>query len=131
MFHVNSLISLEKFQTLCQLQNGIQTAMLDAKANLTYRIDDGLAQLDAFEDEVAGMTFKDDGPNSRAAMIAMLEADRFALGALRKTIDVLDQVQCALLLEKVEKVYARAAQSTAADLYRISQEVYGEGHPKR
>lgn len=127
MVHRNTLLSLEQFLTLCQLQHGIVLAKLDARAGITFSIDSRLQEIDDFEDEVAEMKFKNDGPKSRAAMIATLEADRFALGALRQSINDFDQAECRLLLEKVEEVYARAAQTNAADLYQISQEVYGQG----
>jgi hypothetical protein len=51
---------------------------------------------------------------------------RSALVALRKTIDALDQVQCMALLWNIDEVYTRAAQSTTADLYQISKEVYDQ-----
>ena len=38
MVHRNTLVSLETFQTLCQLQHAIVLAKLDAKAGMNYRI---------------------------------------------------------------------------------------------
>jgi hypothetical protein len=40
-----------------------------------------------FERESAGMIFRDDGPESRSEMVAILARDRSALVALRETIN--------------------------------------------
>ena len=120
-----SMISLEQFQLLCMLKDGIDTEqVLDAKFDLGYAVDYRLKELAEFAREADEMRFENDSPESRSDMSANLEIERSALVALRQTIDGLDHVQCIALLEKIEEVYGRALELPSPNMYEIVRDVY-------
>ena len=98
-------INLDEFRTLCQLLDGIHTLEnLSGKALFTSTIETALAEQRDFCNEIVGVKFADDTPESRAAFMANLDFERQHLEELLTTVCMLSEVQAMALLERVEEV---------------------------
>jgi hypothetical protein len=99
------MIGLDHFRTLCQLLDGVHTLdNLSGKALFTSAIEIALTEQCDFREEIVGVKFAGDTPESRAAFMAKLDVERQHLEGLIAIVLMLTETQAMALLERVEDV---------------------------
>jgi hypothetical protein len=100
-----TMIGFHHFRTLCQLSDGVYTLDdVSGKTHFTSTIENALAEQLGFLEEIAGVKFADDTPESRLAFLAKMNAERQYLEGLAMTVRMLSDTQAMALLERIEEV---------------------------
>lgn len=98
-------IDLDHFRSLCQLLDGVHTLDgVSGKALIRTAIETALTEQRDFREEIVGVKFADDTPESRAAFVAKLDVERQHLEELITTVHMLSETQAMALLDRVEEV---------------------------
>lgn len=100
-----SPIQQEQFRMLCELFCGTATELcIDAKTSLMTMIRVELESESNVLDKIEGETFADDTPQIRMDLVCKIEKACNRLVEVAKVIEILDDTQCFVLLERIEEV---------------------------